>query len=723
MRFKRTIVSGLLVSMLIPAAFAGDRPSTVMPEPSRLKKFMPKLHEEKLAEARAGNIDFVMIGDSITHGWSRHPGVLKVEKMLNLGFPGDRTQNVLWRLQHGAVDGISPRLVTLMIGTNHAHEPKKGYTPDTPEDIITGIEAVVAELRTRLPEAKIIVFSVFPRKPGGANDRVNAVNAMLPRIADGRHVFHADINQTFLNDQGSYNAPLYSRDGLHLNAAGYVAWAKALQPLLEKEGLKTASNVPVARAEPLVPKLAGSRPNIILVMTDDQGMGDLSCMGNPILKTPHLDKFHELSTRFREFHVSPTCAPTRAAIFSGRHEFRNGVTHTIHERDRMALSTTTFPKLLAKNGYETGIFGKWHLGDEDEYQPYNRGFTEVFIHGAGGIGQSYKGSCGDFPPNQGPGKYFDNVLLHNDTIVQTKGFCTDVFFQAALGWIKKQHESKTPYFAYISPNAPHGPMIAPEKYKKRWLDAGWDQNTAGRYGMIENIDDNFGLLMQKLDEWDAWENTLVIFMTDNGQAGRGGKKDGKPQKMFMAGFKSGKCSAFEGGSHVPAFWRWKGVLREGVDINALCAHIDFYKTFCELAGVAIPDGIQKIDGRSMLPLLENADAAWADRELFTHVGRWKKDEDPNHSRDKSWAVRTQKWRLVGDELYNIEKDPFETTSVAAEHPEVMQRLRESYLNWWEETVPFMVNEDQPYPDVNPQAVRYEKQLKERGIPDWVAPEL
>jgi len=149
--------------------------------------------------------------------------------------------------------------------------------------------------------------------------------------------------------------------------------------------------------------LAGSRPNIILVMTDDQGMGDLSCMGNPILRTPHLDKFHELSTRFREFHVSPTCAPTRAAIFSGRHEFRNGVTHTIHERDRMALSTTTFPKLLAKNGYETGIFGKWHLGDEDEYQPYNRGFTEVFIHGAGGIGQKFRGSCGDFPPNGGAG--------------------------------------------------------------------------------------------------------------------------------------------------------------------------------------------------------------------------------------------------------------------------------------------------------------------------------
>jgi arylsulfatase len=448
--------------------------------------------------------------------------------------------------------------------------------------------------------------------------------------------------------------------------------------------------------------LQGSRPNVILVMTDDQGMGDLSCMGNPILKTPNLDRFYALSTRFTEFHVSPTSAPTRSAIFSGRHEFRNGVTHTIKERELMALSTTTFPKLISRNGYETGIFGKWHLGDEDEFQPYNRGFTEVFIHGAGGIGQSYPGSCADFPPNQKKeGRYFDNVILHNDTIVQTRGFCTDVFFQAALGWIKEKHDAGTPYFAYIAPNAPHGPMLAPEKYKKRWLDAGWDKDTAGRYGMIENIDDNFGQLMAKLDEWNAWNNTLVIFMTDNGQAGRNGKKNGKQQKMFMAGFKTGKGSPYEGGTHVPAFWRWKGVLGEGVDINALCAHIDFYKTLCELTGTDIPDGIQQIDGRSMLPLLEN----------------------PSRDKNGKWAVRTQKWRLVGEQLYDIENDPFEAENVAAEHPEVVERLRKAYLKWWEDTVPMMVNEDRPYAKAHPQEVRYEKQKAERGIPDWQASEL
>lgn len=480
-----------------------------------------------------------------------------------------------------------------------------------------------------------------------------------------------------------------------------------------------------AFALPAKESLKNSKPNIILIMTDDQGMGDLSCMGNKVLRTPNLDRFYELSTRFTEFHVSPTCAPTRSAIFSGRHEFRNGVTHTIKERERMALSTTTFPKLLAKSGYGTGIFGKWHLGDEDEYQPYSRGFTETFIHGAGGIGQAYPGSCADFPPNQEKsGRYFDNAILHNDTIVNTKGFCTDVFFQAALGWTKQQLDAGKPFFTYISPNAPHGPMIAPEKYKKRFLDMGYDGNLAGRYGMIENIDDNMGLLMKKLDEWKAWDNTLVIFMTDNGQAGRTAKKNGERVPVFTAGFKTGKGSPYEGGTHVPAFWRWKGTLGEGVDIPALTAHIDLYKTFCQLAGVQIPKGIQKIDGRSMLPLLEDPKAKWKDRHLFVHKGRWEKGEDPNLSKLKDCAVRTQRWRFVNNkELYDISADPYEKVDVAKDHPEVIAGIRKAYDRWWKNTVPLMVNEDAEFAKSHPQADRYNKQLKEKGIPDWKAPSL
>lgn len=467
--------------------------------------------------------------------------------------------------------------------------------------------------------------------------------------------------------------------------------------------------------------LKGSRPNIILVMPDDQGMGDLSCLGNPVLKTPNLDAFYGLSTRFTDFHVSPTCAPTRSSIFSGRHEFRNGVTHTIKERERMALSTTTFVDLLSRNGYATGIFGKWHLGDEDAYQPYNRGFTKTFIHGAGGIGQAYPGSCADFPPNR-TNKYFDCVILDDDTIVQTHGFCTDVFFTAALGWTQQQLDAGKPFFTYLTLNAPHGPMIAPEKYKQRFLEMGYDENTAGRYGMIENIDDNFGWFMQKMDEWDAWKNTLVIFMTDNGQASRSGKLNGKPTSLFAAGFKSGKGSAYEGGTHVPAFWRWQNVLGEGQDISELSAHIDLYKTFCELAGVEIPSDIQAIDGRSMLPLLEDPQADLPDRKLFVHQGRWEKGADPNLSKFRNCAVRTERWRFVNhQELYDISADPYETTNVIDKHPEVVAELRDAYDSWWKETVPLMVNEDVPYAPEQPQAVRYEKQKAERGIPEWKPP--
>ena len=470
-------------------------------------------------------------------------------------------------------------------------------------------------------------------------------------------------------------------------------------------------------------ELEGTRPNIILIMTDDQGMGDLSCLGNPVLKTPNLDKLYGLSTRFTDFHVSPTCAPTRSAIFSGRHEFRNGVTHTIKEREKMALSTTTFVKLLSESGYQTGIFGKWHLGDEDAHQPYNRGFTKTFIHGAGGIGQSYPGSCADFPPNRN-NRYFDCHILNDDTIVKTKGFCTDVFFQAALGWTKEQLESDTPFFTYLAPNAPHGPMIAPQEYKRRFLELGYDGNTAGRYGMIENIDANMGLLMQKLDEWDAWENTLLIFMTDNGQAGRGAKLNGKKTQLFTAGFKSGKGSPFEGGTHVPCFWRWKGKLGEGVDISELSAHIDLYKTFCELAQIEIPRTVQKIDGRSMLPLLNNAATDLPDRSLFVHQGRWEKGADPNLSKHKNCAVRTERWRFVNNsELYDIQADPYETKNVIDEHPQVVEQLREEYDQWWKETLPLMVNEKTPFTDQQPQTVRYEKQLAERGIPEWRAPAL
>lgn len=463
----------------------------------------------------------------------------------------------------------------------------------------------------------------------------------------------------------------------------------------------------------LAAPLAGSKPNIILVMTDDQGMGDLSCMGNKLVRTPHIDAFYAKATRLSDFQVSPTCAPSRAAMMSGRAPFKVGVSHTIMQRERMALDVFTLPQALKTAGYATGLFGKWHLGDEDEYLPQNRGFDEVLMHGSGGIGQV---GLGDFPPNR-ENVYFDNVLLHNDTIVQTKGYCTDLFFHAGLAWIRAQQKAAQPYFAYISLNAPHAPLVVPKSYQKRFLTLGYDKGTAGRYGMVENIDDNFGLMMKKLEAWNALDNTLVMFMTDNGATHLSGKLNGEKIRHFNASLRGGKNSPWEGGTHVPAFWQWKGRLAEGVDLPQLTAHLDLYPTFCELAGASLPDGLE---GRSLLPLLENADAAWADRQLFVHCGRWSTGKRAEAKFVKC-AVRTERWRFVNNvELYDIAADPFETKDVAAQHPDVIATLRVAYDAWWDATEPLLVNEGLPRvtPDEQPLAIRYHKQLAEKGIPDY-----
>ena len=238
---KNLAVCFLMIWMAGPS-FA-ELPSTVIPVPSPLKKFMPRLHLEKLEEAKNKKIDFVMIGDSITHSWSKHPEILNGSNLLNLGFPGDRTQNVLWRIDNGALDGISPKLVTLMIGTNNLHEDKKAYPPDKPEDIFTGIRAIVSEVRKRLPDTPIVILSIFPRKAGPAYERVKAVNALIPQLAKGKHVYHLNLNGLFLNDKGFQNKSLFDKDLLHINKQGYFAWASALKPVLKRHGLKINPNV------------------------------------------------------------------------------------------------------------------------------------------------------------------------------------------------------------------------------------------------------------------------------------------------------------------------------------------------------------------------------------------------------------------------------------------------------------------------------------------------
>jgi arylsulfatase A-like enzyme len=447
---------------------------------------------------------------------------------------------------------------------------------------------------------------------------------------------------------------------------------------------------------------AAQRPNIILVMTDDQGYGDLACTGNPVLKTPNIDRFYKEAFRFTEFHVSPTCAPTRSALMTGRHEFKNGVTHTINERERMTLRATTLPQMLKRAGYTTGIFGKWHLGDEAEYQPEKRGFDEVFIHGAGGIGQTYAGSCGDAPGNT----YFDPAIMHNSKFVKTQGYCTDVFFRQATKWIDANRKSKKPFFAYITPNAPHAPLQVPEEYRLRYAGK-CTTNEAKFYGMIENIDDNFGALMKQIDDWGLRENTLVIFMTDNGGTVAVNVNNG--------GRRGAKNTPYQGGTHVPAFWRWPAGFQGALDCDALTAHIDILPTFAEITGAKLRGNLKtQVEGRSLLPLLKNPKAHWPNRCLVTHTGRWERGKIAE-AKFKAMSIRDQRFTLVNNsELYDLDNDPAEKKNVISQFPEAAAKLRAEYDKWWEEIQPMLVNETAIGPKVNPYKMRYWQQF---GFPN------
>jgi arylsulfatase A-like enzyme len=463
--------------------------------------------------------------------------------------------------------------------------------------------------------------------------------------------------------------------------------------------------------------LAGRRPNIIIVLTDDQGYGDIAANGNPRIKTPNMDLMHDEGVRFEDFHVSPTCSPTRCSLMTGRHEMKSGVTHTILERERMSLKATTIAQVLKSAGYTTGIFGKWHLGDETDHQPDQRGFDEVFIHGAGGIGQSYPGSCGDAPGNT----YFSPAILHNNKFEKTDGYCTDVFFGQAIKWLDEKRKAGGPLFAYITPNAPHAPLNCPEEYVKKYEGQGLTPQEMAFFGMITNIDDNLGRLLAKLKEWGIEKNTLVIFMNDNG--GTAGVK------IFNAGMRSSKNSPYNGGTRAASFWRWPGTLKPVV-VDKLTMHRDVFPTLAELAGAKVPNDVAaKLDGRSLAPLLADSAAAWSDRYVFTHIGRWPKGKAAE-SKYAGCSVRSQRYNMVshgkgggngkpsghgtpavpGWELYDLKADPGETKDVAAEHADVIKEMSAAYDKWWDEVLTCLENEDAVGPAANPFKELYRKQF-------------
>jgi arylsulfatase A-like enzyme len=409
---------------------------------------------------------------------------------------------------------------------------------------------------------------------------------------------------------------------------------------------------------------AAEKPNVVIVITDDQGYGDLSCHGNPKLSTPNLDRLHSESTRLLDYHVSPTCSPTRSALLTGHWTNRTGVWHTIMGRSMLRENEVTMGQVFKDAGYATGMFGKWHLGDNYPYRPEDRGYTEVMRHGGGGVGQT---------PDYWDNAYFDGSYWHNGTPTPVEGFCTDVFFDYAQKFMLQQKEAGKPFLAYIATNAPHGPMHSPESFSAPYADL--NTGLANFYGMIANIDHNVGELREFLEVEGLAENTIFIFTTDNGSS--------SGWKTFNAGMRAGKGSEYDGGHRVPFFLHWPaGGFDEAYDVKPITAHVDVLPTLIDLCEIKSPAEV-KFDGRSIVSLLKNEASDWPDRILVTDSQRVK---DPIKWRKSS--VMTSDWRLInGKELYAIKQDPGQESNVASGHPEVVERLRAFYESWWQELLP------------------------------------
>ena len=413
--------------------------------------------------------------------------------------------------------------------------------------------------------------------------------------------------------------------------------------------------------------ISTQKPNVIFVITDDQGYGDLGCTGNPILKTPNIDNFYNESIRLQNFHVGPTCAPTRAGILTGHYANSTGVWHTIGGRSLLRQDEVTIADALRSNGYRTGIFGKWHLGDNYPYRPQDRGFDEVVVHGGGGISQT---------PDYWGNDYFDDTYSVNGELKKFDGYCTDVWFNEAINFVENNREQ--PFFCYIASNAPHSPYNVEARYSDPYKHDVYEDR-ANFYGMIANIDENFGRLRKKLHELALEDNTILIFMTDNGSSeGATLDEQGYVLDGYNAGMRGMKGSQYDGGHRVPVFIRWPdGGLAEKRPIDTLTANVDLMPTLLDLCGAQ--DEELSFHGQSIRPLLYDNGEAWPERTLVTDSQRLT-----NPVKWRKSAVMTDRWRLIdGIELYDINNDLEQRHDIAAEHADVVQALRKEYDKWWE----------------------------------------
>ncbi len=413
------------------------------------------------------------------------------------------------------------------------------------------------------------------------------------------------------------------------------------------------------------------QPNVILILTDDQGYGDIAAHGNPYISTPNLDRLYGESIRLSNYHVSPTCSPTRAALLTGRYNDRTGVWHTVTGRSRIREDETTMAQIFSDNGYETGMFGKWHLGFSYPARPMDKGFKTAVYHGGGGVGNT---------PDYWDNDYFDDHYYVNGEFQPFTGYCTDVWFAEASKFIRANKEK--PFFCYLATNAPHGPYYVEDKYSGPYKNNPKIPNP-NFCGMITNFDENLGRLREQLEAMGIADNTILIFMTDNGTAAGvkldGHWRDSYPTDIgFNAGMRGTKGSPYEGGHRVPCFIRWpKGKYSEGTDVKRLTAHIDILPTLAEMCRLKTPAAYHP-DGVSLAKALKGDSEYLDGRTLIVDSQRKEVPE-----KWRLCSVMSGTWRLVnGKELYDLETDPGQRTDLSVGHDDIVTKLRNSYETWF-----------------------------------------
>ena len=394
-----------------------------------------------------------------------------------------------------------------------------------------------------------------------------------------------------------------------------------------------------------------AKPNVLIILTDDQGYGDLSIHGNLDINTPTLDSLAHESAQFDRFYVSPLCAPTRASLLTGRYHLRTGTISVSKGMEIMQSSEVTLAEIFKANGYKTGIFGKWHNGQHMPNHPLGQGFDEFF------------GFCGGHWSN-----YFDTELEHNGEKVQTKGYITDILTDKALAFMENNKDSS--FFCYVPYNAPHSPHQVPDEYFDKYKAKGLDDELASIYGMVDNIDVNVGRLLKKLDASGLAKETIVIFLTDNGPNG----------VRYNGGMKGIKGSVDEGGVRVPCFWRWPGKIRPGT-ITLPGAHVDILPTLVDLCGLKMIE-TKPLDGVSLAQALKGEKQV-LERELFSHVAQPQLPIKafPASVRKYPFTLTVQ---AEAKALYNIAVDPAQQTDITQQNPDIANQLYEDYQTWFAE---------------------------------------